>query len=286
MYSINKKLHKKKKYKKTNGGKVLGEGNYGCIVHPAYPCPSSKSTKKKVSKLSTDITDKVPIVYQKLKQIKNYKDFFIFPDLSCVIKSSTIKKIDKQNCKNTNLNNQFILNSTMAKGNYDLYNLPPNTTEYTFAKYLLKLLNAIHILSKNNIAHFDIKALNIIIKNNNAFLIDFDDVFNPTNEAQLTEFLYSFSHMTDKYVWAPEIYFQFEYFFDDIPEFLLKYIENSSYKQFITNAMIFSLGLAFDDYHLSRDFTYLIEQMIRIEPNKRISIPHAIKYVKKYLLKK
>ena len=284
--------NRKHKNKIKNGGKVLGEGNYGCIVHPSYPCKSRK--KNKVSKLSNpDRTAPIPKVYRKISKIPNYHNYFIFPNEICSINPDSISSDDKKGCKMVKFN-KTVINSIMQKGDHDLANTGKISTS-TAVSYLKKLLKCISILAKHRIAHFDIKALNILIHNKQAYLIDFDDYFNPTDWYEFDDFLKGFSYMKDTYVWPPEIYFLFNHFAPKMPPIIEDYLhfmfdeKTSSFKKFIEKIMIYELGLAFleitDDIKKSKskdNFLHFLKfHMLDQNPYTRITITQAQFYLNK-----
>ena len=273
------------------GGKRLGEGNYGCTVSPAYKCKSNINKIKNASKLSNlKNTEEDPIIYEYIKKIPNFKKYFVIPYEKCIIDNKNIKLIDIKECQNINLlTNEQFTNSIMIKGDYDLFHTK-NISLNTAIKYIKKLLEAISILVKHNIAHFDIKSLNILIKDNESYFIDFDDTFSPINWMEFRDFINSFAHMTTNYIWPPEIYLQFTKY-KYMPQYIYNYLDNikindKGYKQFITKIMIYLLGNSFLDIynkinkHKSKHlFKKLLKDMTENNPEKRPSIQECYKYI-------
>jgi serine/threonine protein kinase len=274
--------------KQQSAGKVLGEGNYGCVVSPAYSCDNN-IIKNKVSKLSnSNKTHPHPNVYKSLKKIKNYQNYFIFPQKTCEINTNNININDKNNCEQVNLFRfKTISNSIMEKGDFDLSDVS-KTNVFTMISYLYKLLQSIKLLTDNNIAHLDIKPLNIVIKNNQPFIIDFDDNFNPQNWVEYSKFIHNFGYMTDTYIWPPETYYSFDNFYRNTPTYISNYMDNiDNYQEFIEKIMIFELGLAFhtifDSIKKSKNkpiMQKLINNMIEPDPQKRFNIKQSINFIK------
>jgi serine/threonine protein kinase len=285
------------------GGKVLGEGNYGCIVSPHYPCKKDKdkgSSNNKVSKLAE--LDRVfdPQIYYKLAKIPNYEKYFIFPHRSCEINTNMIRSDDKKGCKGVKMSkrNKTIHNSIMKKGDYDLGKIP-KTGANEVANYLSKLLKGIKVLINNSIIHLDIKAGNIIIHENDAYLIDFDDIFNITDWNGFNRFLQGFGYMENTYVWPPEIYYLFDAYIEDIPNYLMRYHDSmtrtkANFKKMGEKIMVYELGLAILEtsdniiYSKSKEkLLHFVEmRMLDSNPLKRINIRDALSFLNKNFPKK
>ena len=270
--------------KKQNGGKVLGEGNYGCIITPAYSCQNTDNIHNKVSKLSQSQQKIDYDIYKSIRKIKNYDKFFIIPEESCIIESKHIHNNDKLDCKEIDLRQKLVLNQIMIKGDYDLYHMPTITSNKAIT-YFKHLLNCIRVLSINKIAHLDIKSINILIHNDKPYLIDFDDTFNPRNWIEFKIFLDSFDHLTDEYIWPPEVYYYFKKFRKSIPPEIKEYLNNLHfYKRFIDKVMVYSLGLAFknvkhnikNDPLKSKLYKELVSKMIEPNPYFRPTIAKCL----------
>lgn len=284
---------------KSHGGKRLGEGNYGCTVSPAYKCKSNINPQTNASKLSDKNSQQNPEIFKYIRNIKNYKNHFVIPFENCLIHSKNINIDDKRECENINLfHNKKFINSIMIKGDYNLYETPKININTTI-KYLLQLLKSTDLLVKHNIAHLDIKSLNILIRKNNAYFIDFDDIFCPTNWDEFTYFIDSFTHMKSHYIWPPEIYFQFDKFLSSMPTYIVDYLNSIttqfinekqillSYKQFIEKIMIYLLATSFYDIYdviidnKNKKLKNLLDLMASNNPDDRPSIKYCIKYLKK-----
>jgi len=190
------KLNKLNKSNKSNiktkkGGKVLDSGAYGCIFYPALKCNNKKTRTNGISKLSLkehsiaewNIYKKIVTL---LKVIPNYKKYFLLDNFSRCIPDKLTEQ-DKNNfakCDilreynfnniNDNLNNLMIINMPYGGKNLDI-TINNNLISYNDLTLLItNLINkAIIPMNKLDIYHFDIKASNILYKNNNLKLIDF-----------------------------------------------------------------------------------------------------------------
>ena len=87
------------------GGKVIASGGYGCVFSPALKCEgSTKRENNKITKLMTerhakDEYDEIASIKEKLKDIPDYKDYFLVSDLT-LCKPAKLEKSDLNSFKN------------------------------------------------------------------------------------------------------------------------------------------------------------------------------------------
>ena len=191
------------------GGKVLASGTYGCILKPALPCKGeSERPDDTVSKLMTTRNAEAELkevkkVFRKVKQIHNYKNFYILDkikmceprklqqeDLKDFDRKCTAMKRIKIDSRNVNqlgiLDNLRILQ--LPDGGKDIYYYFSN--KHSPALYV-KVNNAIIKLLKGgivpldgiNVLHMDVKSSNIVYstKTDKARLIDWGLTTNIVN---------------------------------------------------------------------------------------------------------
>jgi serine/threonine protein kinase len=182
---------KSKHNKSKKGGQLIDAGGYGCVFYPALKCKNKQTRTRGISKLSLkeesrnewDIHNKI---LKLLRVIPNYKQYFLLEDIS-ICEPDTLVGDDLTNlekCRaiepynastiNEHLNEFMIIN--MPYGGNNLHSVIRNDLiSFKDLTILLKklVLNAIHPMNQLNIYHFDIKASNILYKNNNLKLIDF-----------------------------------------------------------------------------------------------------------------
>jgi len=202
--------------------KLLSQGGYGCVYHPALSCSDKTvSNKKKVSKLQKkDWYAANEIEIGKLiKRISNYHLFFLPIVSSCGINITNIDKELLSECRiiKKNPDADFIL----MKMDY-LENIPFSeylTTSHDSSKFvLLKVLqsyksiaNELYILNDNDIVHHDLKLDNILIdaKNGQPIIIDFGISLNMKNlSVDDTEKLDNFFYIDapNYYPWSLDIH--------------------------------------------------------------------------------
>jgi serine/threonine protein kinase len=178
--------------------KLIFKGSSGCIFRPQIPCENSKKkrTKKRVSKLFIKKNKEYKIGL-KVKKIKGYSDWTILwenvcqsPEYEKLLKESDINEcLISQNIRPETLpqNYKFTLYQGSYGGltfeNYSRKVIKQNifNSEELFIKMFKKIFKLLHnifyglmILNKHNICHHDINRGNILIKNNQSYIIDYD----------------------------------------------------------------------------------------------------------------
>jgi serine/threonine protein kinase len=168
------------------GGRVIGEGGYGCVLKPAIKCNGKeRKGEKYITKiqLSSDTSDKEIKIGKLVKKIPlSYKHFA--PIVSnCESKPSVVSMITKNNnCKflNEHPKKQFSI-STIPSINGDdfkhhVYNQQGSSDMlYTIIHSYVYLLFSVYLLDKHGIIHYDLKGENIMydINKKRPIIIDF-----------------------------------------------------------------------------------------------------------------
>lgn len=206
----NKKLNKK-------GGKAIDMGGYGCVFRPELKCRRSNNQSKKdkkkqefVSKLmlNKDAEEEwieLKKVNKIVSKIYNYNKYFLLKNFT-ICKPNFLTNNDFKNIKvckyffqnsdnltkdyiNSNINKYSII--TMPYGGENLNNIIiDKRVDIDFLNKLLisLLLNAIIPMNNLNLFHSDIKANNVLFKNNNIKLIDWGlATFITNKEKELLE---------------------------------------------------------------------------------------------------
>lgn len=182
----------------------LGEGSYGCVVKPAIPCIGEKNMiipPNSVSKIFYANDDYAKELQNNgiFKQLPNSEKYFILAIKSCQadIEADDLYKIGCEVPAFKTLESypkQIILpEATMDLFEY-MGKSPPTLTEWI--KLLTNLMEAIKLLCRYGIVHFDIKPANIMYDTETKTLriIDFglskktDDVY--TNEYRGQYYVY------------------------------------------------------------------------------------------------
>ena len=112
------------KIKKTNENKplLLQQGTYGCVYYPGFTCKGDKQTIKYVSKLEkiNETLNNELEIGEKIRQIKNYKNYFAPILRQCPVDISKLEikypqqmnkcKIISESQKKITNNNNFTIN--------------------------------------------------------------------------------------------------------------------------------------------------------------------------------
>lgn len=177
--------------KTKKGGEVIDIGAYGCVFYPALKCKNKKTRTNGISKLSLKQDSiKEWNIYKKivnlLKVIPNYKKYFLLDNFS-VCEPDLLTKKDKETFNkcdifdnydggniNNSLNNFMIINMPHGGRNLDIV-INNNLISFNDFNILLNnlIINGVMPMNKLDIYHFDLKASNILYKNNNLTIIDF-----------------------------------------------------------------------------------------------------------------
>ena len=255
-----------------NGGKLLGKGTIGQV----FTIKNKDNNIIKISKTHTK--NKLIKEYELFKKIieifpKEFIErFFIISNESINNKNNIIKLLNNNDLKKLNFNIysndsevfSFILKKGIQYNNYKNINL--NLDNFYF-KIFYKLLICYNICLNYNVANFDSKPSNTIIKKINdvheIISIDYDNIYFIKNKNDLIKFKVLAPGYT--YYWPPEFwkykknsdipgylnyYFPSKNWKDTYIE-LNKYIKNGNHKELISKGMVWHLvhSFFFTSYH-------------------------------------
>jgi hypothetical protein len=185
-YKINKK-NKTIKNKKSQGGKVLASGGFGCVFTPALKCEGeSKRAIGKVSKLMSEKHaieeyEEITSIKTKLDSIKNYTSYYLIYDATLCkpakLTPSDLKEYtnkctalpkDKITKENINKNLEKIMTLNIPNGGLPvddfLYKNGSYDKIYQLQNKLVDLLkNGIIPMNEIYIYHCDIKDSNVLV---------------------------------------------------------------------------------------------------------------------------
>ena len=200
--------------------KLLNQGGFGCVYYPGINCKGkikkSKGTVSKLQKKSFSSTNEEEIS-NIIKKIPKYDNYFIPISKSC---SVDVKNINEKLISKCN-----IVSSEDETDNYVLMEIPfidnipffevITNVDYEKNDVFLNiiesyefLLDAIDILIKKNIIHFDLKGNNILFNKSSDTpqIIDFglSIPIKDINSKNIKKYFYIYS--PDYYIWPLEVH--------------------------------------------------------------------------------
>jgi len=171
-----------------NGGKILGQGTYGCIFDPPLLCEKRRRIKRnRVGKLTNliDAQEEREAAIA-LHKIENWSDYFIVADLKSFCRPKPIKEQHEENIWSCDVVREIgfegMLHFEMPLGGKSLYetlrsaNLSPG--KFAIFNFIEHLLEAGAQMVLAGFCHFDIHPGNILMDAKMVpKLIDFGDSF-------------------------------------------------------------------------------------------------------------
>ena len=196
--------------REVDGGELIGQGTYGCVYYPGIKCPGKKgSYEKYATKLEVNdysLRNELSIS-QLIRQIKNYKNFFIPIIKTCPIKLASLDNgdipIEKCELIEKNYGADFVLIYMRYIKGKDLYNFisdirskdwsdekNSNAISFKLIHYYKDLLEGFRLLMNKEIVHMDVKNDNIMItnigkKSSKPLIIDYGLAINMKNMNEL-----------------------------------------------------------------------------------------------------
>ena len=189
------------------GGKLIGEGSYGCVFQPPLVCKKKQLPKSTVGKLTSEDDTRVELEAASiLRKIKEHKDYFLIPEGSCspriqeyqtdpdITKCTVTKGHDIRDFKQL----------SMPYGGVDIYRYSLINKDHVPFFILMKhLLEAGSLMLLHGFVHHDISARNILVdKFGIARLIDFGQSFN-ANTISLASIRESWTVLDPEYPTEP-----------------------------------------------------------------------------------
>ena len=202
---------------KRNDVKLLSQGGYGCVYHPALDCQArntgdtSRITKLQISK--GDVENELAIG-NVLKQHRKFENHFGPLDKSC--NDLTVKQMNKTGllteCQLRESEQYILTEMRFIQGNtlkHYLYRIKsPQLIIYKLIEIYRQLLFSIEKLLAKNVIHNDIKSSNIMydVQKQLPIIIDFGiSFFNNQWRGRLKHIFFSYE---PRYMlMAPEIHF-------------------------------------------------------------------------------
>ena len=171
------------------GGRIRGQGTYGCIFQPALKCRGNKkkgnSTNSVVGKITSHRDAKNEIEIAKiLSKIKNSSDYVVLSETNRCIPLTREKQDDPdiEQCeflKTTELEDAYQIK--MPWGGYPLSRINLDPYLFDYFRFVEEILACGSFLVLNDLCHFDIWGNNFLFdKYNKPRIIDFGFTFQPS----------------------------------------------------------------------------------------------------------
>jgi serine/threonine protein kinase len=168
------------------GGRLVGQGTYGCVFQPPLLCKHKDVSKTKVGKITYKGDSQREIsAYKVLHKIEEWQQYFILsaPSDSCsprIVENQVEPDLSKCEFLMEADNNLQIEQLLMPYGGKDLYTHSLiNTKKIPFFILCRQLLEAGALMILHGIVHYDIHSRNILIDSSGtARIIDFGQCFN------------------------------------------------------------------------------------------------------------
>lgn len=194
---------------------LLNQGGFGCVYYPGINCSGNLSKSKNIiTKLQRqDFSSKNEFKIGKIiTTIKNYQQFFSPATGMCKVNLAKISKKILGKCEviRDDTDNVVLMDFPYIKNTEFIKILSLNKKNLItelFSMYTI-LLDAIELLNRKNIVHFDLKLENILFESitNVPIIIDFGiSLYIPEiNFENAHEYFYTYS--PDYYVWPIEVH--------------------------------------------------------------------------------
>jgi serine/threonine protein kinase len=210
------------------GGRVIGEGGYGCVLKPAINCNGTeKKGDKYITKiqLESETSNREIQIGNLVKKIPLSNKHFAPIVSTCISKPSVVNIIVKNNnCSflNKNMNKPFAISKIRTVNGEDfkhhIYNQSfSGNLLYTLIHSYVYLLFSVYLLDKHDIIHYDLKGENIIydLNKKKPIIIDFGlsiDKKNITPDFNNANYLYNlkdyfYTYAPDYKLWCLDIHY-------------------------------------------------------------------------------
>jgi len=167
------------------GGRVIGQGTYGCAVTPPLLCKGRARNERKenqnvrVGKLTLN-TDAATELYisKALRKIPLWKNYFVLPELTDCNPVQSSQPVDWSECDVTGKVDTKQLKQVISEfGGRSFSSLGQTNlraTRFDFFRFFRHLLEAGALLTFNGIVHYDLHRANILVDSANVpRLLDF-----------------------------------------------------------------------------------------------------------------
>lgn len=199
------------------GGRLLGQGAYGCVLSPGFTCASNGNgnrngtltkDKKIVSKIQKyNHTAKNEIaIGKRIARIPNASSYVQVFRGACPVNLNVLKEhdTDLQQCTIPKLDKAktIMLSFSFIEGKhpYKVFQAKANPLHH-IKQFILRIVDALKHLEMVSVVHHDLKNDNILISKGRPLLIDFGMGMDMQQESSLARTFYA----PEYEIWAPDI---------------------------------------------------------------------------------
>lgn len=208
------------------GGRLLGQGSYGCIFSPGFKCASQGASRDAVLSRSKKTVSKVQVyeetakneieIGKKLRAIPNGEHHFQVFKSVCPVHVDQLTDKEIQQCELPSLDNTklVMLNFSFIQGEHPLEWLRKKKNPLVHLETIMrKLCVSLEKLAEYSILHNDIKENNILIRpSGTPIVLDFGLAVDMSHPESIKKFYYA----PDYELWAPDIHILNQEVTDDI----------------------------------------------------------------------
>jgi serine/threonine protein kinase len=152
------------------GGRLIGEGAYGCVYQPAISCEGNTGKKRNVSIVSKLLykkyAEKEYAIKDILKPIDPDQKYLLYPIKTCAPSSKQDNISEYKSCAHYDSDSLLIMykygGKDLTKFMVDLHDMPFGEEHVIFMEGFINLFNGLALLHKQDIVHLDIKHENVL----------------------------------------------------------------------------------------------------------------------------
>lgn len=187
------------------GGRLLGQGSYGCVFSPGFQCSARGSSPKKLLTHKEKTVSKIQVynkiakneieIGKKLREIPNASSYFQVLQNTCPVSIEQLKDEELQMCELPSLNTSKLIMLTFPfiEGEHPIKWLRRKNQPLIHLEKLIKnICICLEKLADHSIVHNDLKNTNILVKSSNKpIILDFGMAIDMSSPIWYKSFFYA-----------------------------------------------------------------------------------------------